>query len=1597
MRRLTLLTVTLAGMAAFAQPSLRITRGAVAVNGAATKPGVTFSGPVGQDNFPYSSDDIAADPVTANVSGFDAQDVIRYRLLVENIGDAAAYDVRISDTGVAGFLCSVTDISNGSGTSLLEVTPGQLLTTGGVTLLSAIAARHPTSGANIVAATVECTVPSAGVGLAEARSSTFTLHSYAAALLGANVLAVPVTASSQSTFATAEVSVFVSGAAPLPVVRDVVTFGVTVQIPEGTFGAIELTHLFAPGLAFASTAVPVVTPAAGVSFTGSSAATISPNGQQLTWALGTVTNANNSDAFDTLTTSIVAVLLNVPQVQPGAPANVTQNIVRVQATGTEVARGLGPTLFIRQPTLAVAQFASPPAAGPGDVVTVTAIVSNAMASAAAAAHEPLYRLTLPTGCAGVGLPSVFGVTGTVMRVGQVVTVSWPAIAPGEAATVTATCSVPMGVPGGSALRFESATTWSTQAGTPAQLGANAAAVERTGGGGVDDLSVTRTTMLTLRGASTSLTRMGTGGIAVGQSVDFTGAVTVPEGMTGTLDVKWALPAGLSFVSSSALMVPASVLCDGGVCAPTQTVTNDGGLVSLRFDNVNNTDTVTTSLERLSMTLTALVTNVPEAQRGGQLTTSLMLGAAVPSEASIVVAEPTPSISLAPATTTAEAGSLVRLSARIQLPADTTLDAPAHDTTLSFTLPPRVSALLDTLQATAACGQGVTIAPSLNGVDVLVPTLVLGSDCLVGFEVRLSGGSTPGSMHTVTADVSWSSRPGQVVTPQTPYNPLSTERTGSTRDPGGAVNTYRRAGLSTTFNVTAAPFVVAGALTQTSSTRTVDPAIAIGERATYSIRVQLPQGLTPAVAVVIDPPPSMRLASVLVDRSMFTPSGTLGSDPSNLNLSLPIGQTGTFAFGTVNNPPDGDTGNDTVVLTVVTEAHFDVSAAVPGNHLVLVGTTGSGMGSGDSLAVQLVMGRPQIHVNVAPTLALGGTGAATFVVSNDAGTEQACITGIASLPPAGLRFSAPEADGLDNDFDGQIDEPTEALLATASGVRWAPPGCLDAGTAATAQFRVTAAADAGVSARLSATLETYFVLRDVDAGIEPSNDAFDTNGDGVVDGPDDATASVLLTLVAPMMDADHDGLSSVEEVLAGTNPNDADSDDDGVSDGAEIRWNEDTDADGLINALDPDSDNDGLPDGLEQGVTEPLPSTQVSRGAFVADADPLTRTSPVVADVDQGGVRDGAEDTNKNGRFDVGERNPLLAMDDQPATVVDSDGDGLSDAEERAFSLNPNDADSDDDGVIDGAEALWHRDFDADGVINALDPDSDGDGIFDGTEAGLTVVGAATDVGRGFFVPDADPTTKTSPWVADTDRGGVSDGAEDTDKDGRVGTGEMDPLVAADDALRPADHDGDGLTDAEELAFGLKPDDADSDDDGLLDGQEPDWRADTDGDGQLNALDADADGDGILDGTEAGLTTPGPSTNVELGRFVADADPSTRTSVVAADTDHGGISDGREDSNANGRLDLDRPGGPELDPLDPADDLGDRDGDGLRDIDDNCRLTSNASQADLDGDGLGDFCDIDFDGDGILNGIGISGGGCATAPAGALFALALVLYRRRKRA
>ncbi|MEM7246158.1 MAG: Ig-like domain-containing protein [Acidobacteriota bacterium] len=518
---------------------------------------------------------------------------------------------------------------------------------------------------------------------------------------------------------------------------------------------------------------------------------------------------------------------------------------------------------------------------------------------------------------------------------------------------------------------------------------------------------------------------------------------------------------------------------------------------------------------------------------------------------------------------------------------------------------------------------------------------------------------------------------------------------------------------------------------------------------------------------------------------------------------------------------------------------------------------------------------------------------------------------------------------------------------------------------------------------------------------------DTDLDGirdVVDGLDAVVGDLRID------DDDGDGIDNGHENFLGTSAMDRDSDDDGLSDYEEANIG----VDGIFTAAaDGDSDGDRILDGTELGITMGVPDPDgmgplggTDDTVFVPDADPATTTDPLMADSDGGGIPDGHEDLNRDGSWSEGEADPSDGADD-----TDTDLDGLADVVEATFGSDPDVPDTDGDGLLDAEEVLppvgrsitevLNGDTDDDGIsdgeeltagldgvlTNPVDADTDGDGLQDGTELGY-VNGVSDPDGAGpitgtdstIFVPDADPSSVTNPNVADSDGGGLDDGGEDWNRNGRLDPGEADPRSFGDDI----DSDGDGIPTEVETAFGLNPASSDTDGDGLDDGEEimagadgmiTDPRdSDSDDDGisdgdevnvtRTHPLRADSDGDGLQDGTELGLTSglvaSGSllATNPDI--FVPDADPSRTTDPLLMDTDGGGVPDGNEDFNRDGAIDVTEG---DADAGDASDDF-DSDGDGLSNFAESF-LGTDESLADTDGDTIADGQELVPGDDGVM--------------------------------
>ena len=432
----------------------------------------------------------------------------------------------------------------------------------------------------------------------------------------------------------------------------------------------------------------------------------------------------------------------------------------------------------------------------------------------------------------------------------------------------------------------------------------------------------------------------------------------------------------------------------------------------------------------------------------------------------------------------------------------------------------------------------------------------------------------------------------------------------------------------------------------------------------------------------------------------------------------------------------------------------------------------------------------------------------------------------------------------------------------------------------------------------------------------------------------------------------------------TDPNNPDSDGDGLSDGNEQDGIGLLAASGATEPLDSDTDDGGVEDGVEILVDRTNPVAGNGGDDLIdtdgdgvpdpGDPDPLDPCvpdfpSPTCLDDDSDGAANSGTPTT------AVPIEPDPSADDDPCVpsntvpVCDSDDDGLTDGEELANGTDPNDADTDNDGIPDGIE---NRDADNDGINDALDTDSDNDGIPDIVEAGANPsvpVDSDTDGAADVVDPDSDNDgiPDAVEGAADTDGDGVADYLDrDSDGDGI-------PDTLEDDVAIGVDADADNIDDAYDADFTLG---SDVDNDGVDDAVSP---RDSDGDGKRDYLDVDADNDGMPDTVEADLDV------------LADADGDQINDAydwdvtLGVDLDGDGVDDAITPSNSDldatpDYRDLDSDNDSLLDVVEAGG--VDSDGDGIVDA---LLINEGALTAptDSDLDGTGDWREADSDDDG----------------------------------
>ena len=219
--------------------------------------------------------------------------------------------------------------------------------------------------------------------------------------------------------------------------------------------------------------------------------------------------------------------------------------------------------------------------------------------------------------------------------------------------------------------------------------------------------------------------------------------------------------------------------------------------------------------------------------------------------------------------------------------------------------------------------------------------------------------------------------------------------------------------------------------------------------------------------------------------------------------------------------------------------------------------------------------------------------------------------------------------------------------------------------------------------------TNSLLLDISGGY---NYSFTDNLDYYISQEDDgywnAGIGLVFTGESGSSDSDMDGLTLDQEKTIGTDPENPDSDGDGLIDGLEFNQYK-------TNPLGQDSDMDGLNDNDEVRNYTTNPNKMDTDSDGLSDGDEVIKykTDPLREDSDNDGISDFDEITKTKS-------NP---------TKSDSDDDGLKDGDElNKYKTLINNNDSDNDGITDGDEVFKYN-------TNPLKEDTDEGTVSDKVE------------------------------------------------------------------------------------------------------------------------------------------------------------------------------------------------------------------------------------------------------------------------------------------
>ena len=890
-------------------PALEITKGVVATNGNGTISGADPGGNVtwaaagtGGAAFsggPIGSNDLSgADAIDSDVANVDAGDLVRFAVVIENTGagDKGAFDVTLSDAPPTGFNPASEQnfrVTNGAGTVIGFTRPDGSAATaadffaGGIELIDdnaddgAIDQADPADGTNVVVITFDLTA-NANIQPTQSGANIATLSSYANANDGPNYIPAGLVDSANVSVRNANVLKEIVAtdqahtAGNNVVVGEIVTYRTTVTVPEGQSLDVTLRDTLDAGLAFVGfdsiTASPGLSTSrgtfndvlSGVVVSGVGAAgTPSTAGRRATFDFGTVTNANNDGAAETIVVTYRAVVLDVTE--NGVGRSNLDNLARWQfgspnnAGFTSVSDD-APDLTVQGPDVRVTKSrTTADEVDAADTVSFDIIVNN---RGNADAFDVDFTDTLPD---GLTFASFSGGSGTApstpfQHSGGVITARWDQLDNGATFTVTVNVTIDADVDADTTITNTARADFTSiddgdDNGSVQRSPFNPNSTERIGSGvGTAQVNIAIPTIVksfvTTSDPSTAADEHAAAlpDVAIGETITFDLTVTLPEGRTDDLIIEDLLPR--SGTADFAELVSAQIQSIGSNLGggngnltvgqgPTASFNdnNAGGADRYRFTlgDVTNSgaDAASAAADQVVVRVTVRNTDVPANADGVVRTNTGRIVWAVDTDndgtadetaqrdatSRYDIVEPALQLMKVADPASGDAGDTIEYTLTLSHTGASTSDA--FDLNLTDLLTdPNLTLDAGTVTAGTTGGGTATITEGNGGGDdevrVTLDRLEQGQTLTVTFMATIGGGASPGGDVDNSGAATFDSLPGQDAV-----------------DRDGSVNANQSVDVDQTTGIKA--------IVSTSEADSAGNDVLIGEVVRYSLTVSVPEG------------------------------------------------------------------------------------------------------------------------------------------------------------------------------------------------------------------------------------------------------------------------------------------------------------------------------------------------------------------------------------------------------------------------------------------------------------------------------------------------------------------------------------------------------------------------------------------------------------------------------------------------------------------------------------------------------------------------------------------------------------------------------------